>query len=63
MLFQLTDEVHRWLRRLAVNQKMTMAEVVFSVLEESMEDTAKTNRQIQKNYDEILEIKGMLKQS
>ena len=35
MSFRLTDEVHRWLRRLAVNQKMTMSEVIFSVLEEN----------------------------
>ena len=41
---------------------MTMSEVVFSVLEESKEDTEKTNRQIQKIYDEVLEIKEMLKQ-
>ena len=60
MSFRLTDDVYRWLQRLAANRKMTMSEVVFSVLEESMEDTAKTNRQIQKIYDEVLEIKGMI---
>ena len=60
MSFRLTDDVYRWLQRLAANQKMSMSEVVFSVLEESKEDTEKTNRQIQKIYDEILEIKGML---
>ena len=63
MSFRLNDEVYRWLQRLAANQKMTMSEVVFSVLEESMADTEKTNRQIQKIYSEVIEIKGMLKQS
>lgn len=63
MSFRLTDDVYRWLQRLAANQKMTMSEVVFSVLEESKEDTEKANRQIQKVYAEVLEIKGMLKQS
>ena len=60
MSFRLTDDVYRWLQRLAANQKMTMSEVVFSVLEESKEDKEKANRQIQKIYDEVLEIKGML---
>lgn len=63
MSFRLNGEVYRWLQRLAANQKMTMSEVVFSVLEESMADTEKTNRQIQKIYSEVIEIKGMLKQS
>lgn len=61
MSFRLTEDVYRWLQRLAANQKMSMSEVVFSALEESKEDTEKTNRQIQKIYDEVLEIKGMLK--
>ena len=60
MSFRLTDDVYRWLQRLAAHQKMTMSEVVFSVLEESKEDKEKANRQIQKIYDEVLEIKGML---
>lgn len=60
MSFRLTDEVYRWLQRLAANQKMTMSEVVFSVLEESKEDKEKANHQIQKIYDEVLEIKGMI---
>lgn len=63
MSFRLTDDVYRWLQRLAANRKMTMSEVIFSVLEESKEDTEKANRQIRKIYDEVLEIKGMLKQS
>ena len=63
MSFRLTDEVYRWLQRLAANQKMTMSEVVFSVLEESKEDTEKANRQIQKIYDEVLEIKEMLQRT
>ena len=40
-----------------------MSEVIFSALEESKEDTEKANRQIRKIHDEVLEIKGMLKQS
>ena len=63
MSFRLTEDVYRWLQRLAANQKMTMSEVVFSVLEESKEDTEKTNRQIQKIYDEVLEIKEMLQRT
>ena len=63
MSFRLTDDVYRWLQRLAANRKMTMSEVVFSVLEESKEDTEKANRQIQKIYDEVLEIKEMLQRT
>ena len=62
MSFRLTDEVYRLLQRLAANQNMTMSEAVFSILEESKEDSEKTNRKIQKIYDEVIEIKGMLKQ-
>ena len=63
MSFRLTDDVYRWLQRLAANRKMTMSEVVFSVLEESKEDTEKANWQIQKIYDEVLEIKEMLQRT